>query len=452
MVAEERTVSKSRAPRANAVRARIDGAEGYPIGADGGRAGRTVAAVPVDALVCDAAQRQGLVCTRSLGRAGLAVGLLESQADAPAFHSRWCASADHVPDCAVTPLEFVEAVVARAQHQRARVLFALHDGSIDAIREHRSEVERHVALALADEAALEIAVAKERTLALAAELGLGVPASIAAEGESDVRAAAHELGFPLVVKPSVSWVQRERGGRRLACALAANLGEALRAVEALAQVGGAPILQEWLVGSREAVSLFRAEGRIWARFAQVAHRMQPPLGGASVVRESIPLPADVTDAAERLVDACGLDGYSEVEFRRDAHGRPRLMEINPRLSASVEIAVRAGVDFPLLLYRWAAGDELQPSRGFRAGIRMRWLGGDIRWLRSTLASQGRPEADPAPRAIASFCSAFLRPSSYDYVDVHDFRPALAATASWALRAARRVAPNRPLGQSTQRSS
>ena len=63
----------------------------------------------------------------------------------------------------------------------------------------------------------------------------------------------------------------------------------------------------------------------------------------------------LTDAAERLIEACDLDGYSEIEFRRDAQGRPRLMEINPRLSASVEIAVRARVDFPMLLYGWAVG-------------------------------------------------------------------------------------------------
>jgi predicted ATP-grasp superfamily ATP-dependent carboligase len=248
----------------------------------------------------------------------------------------------------------------------------------------------------------------------------------------------------MIVKPSTSWVQGRHDGRRLACTLVVNLPEALEAVDALLQVGGTPILQEWLVGAREAVSIFRAEGRVWARCAQVAHRMNPPVGGSSVVRESIPLPADLTDASERLIEACDLDGYSEIEFRRDAQGRPNLMEINPRLSASVEIAVRAGVDFPLLLYRWAAGETLRPVRGFRAGVRMRWLGGDVRWLRMTLASQGRPDADPALRAIGSFFADFLRPASYDYLDARDVSPALAAAASWAGRAVG-AAKHRPNG-------
>jgi hypothetical protein len=58
------------------------------------------------------------------------------------------------------------------------------------------------------------------------------------------------------------------------------------------------------------------------------------------------------EQAERLIREIDLEGYSEVEFRRDGNDIPYLMEINPRLSASVEIAVRCGVDFPHLLYQW----------------------------------------------------------------------------------------------------
>jgi hypothetical protein len=56
-------------------------------------------------------------------------------------------------------------------------------------------------------------------------------------------------------------------------------------------------------------------------------------------------------------------------------------------------------------------------------------------LRTTLGSQGRPEAVPALRAIGAFCADFLRPAAYDYVDHQDVSPALVATASWATRAA-----------------
>jgi hypothetical protein len=107
------------------------------------------------------------------------------------------------------------------------------------------------------------------------------------------------------------------------------------------------------------------------------------------------------------------------------------MEINPRLSASVEIAVRAGVDFPLLLYRWAAGETLHNVHGYRTALRMRWLGGDVAWMRDTLSAQGRPDVMPAARALGSFVGDFFRAARYDYVTADDLRPAAAASAAWA---------------------
>jgi predicted ATP-grasp superfamily ATP-dependent carboligase len=382
------------------------------------------------ALVLDAEQRQSLVAIRSLGRAGIPVAALACRA-APAFRSRWCTAAACVSDFAEDEESFVEDVLNQAQGRGARVLIPAHDGSIEALRRHRANVECHVRVALTGEEGLRLAVSKQRTLALAATIGIPTPRSIMAACADDAPAAVAELGLPLVVKPDFSWARRGRQASRLSCTVAVDLDETKRFVDALAAAGAGAVLQEWIPGAREAVSLFRAEGKVLARFAQVAFRMYPPLGGSSVVRKSISLPGDTTEAAELLVEAAGLDGYSEVEFRRDARNRPLLMEVNPRLSASVEIAVRAGVDFPLLLYRWAVGEPLRPVNGYRPGMRMRWLGGDIGWLRATLRTPGRPDSPPAPEAIRAFAQEFLRPATYDYVAADDLLPALSAAGSWA---------------------
>ena len=172
----------------------------------------------------------------------------------------------------------------------------------------------------------------------------------------------------------------------LTASLVVDLDDARAVSRRAFEAGGSVVMQEWLTGTREAVSLVYAGGEFTGRFAQIAHRMYPPRGGSSIVRESIALPPDLVEAAEALVVAAGLEGYSEVEFRRDAAGRPYLMEINPRLSASVEVAVRAGVEFPVLLHAWACGERVTPSRSYRTGVRMRWLGGDVRWLRDTIVA------------------------------------------------------------------
>ena len=319
----------------------------------------------------------------------------------------------------------------------ARVILPSHDGSIDALRARRDELEQRACVALAREDALAIAIDKRRTFAAASELGIGVPRSLEAGDLEDARAAWRAIGFPAVVKPTRSWVRNGRGGHRVTSEVVTTEEEAEHAAAALVADEGRVLVQEWLSGTREAVSLLLAQGRIWARFAQVAHRMTPALGGSSVLRESVTPAPDVAQAAERLVHELGLEGYSEVEFRRDAYGRPRLMEINPRLSASVEIAVRAGVDFPRLIYAWAAGDSLAAVPGYRTGLQMRWLGGDVEWLREVVATQGRPDIPPLGRAVATFARDFARPLSYDYVDLRDPLPAVTATATAVAGLARR---------------
>jgi cation diffusion facilitator CzcD-associated flavoprotein CzcO/predicted ATP-grasp superfamily ATP-dependent carboligase len=395
---------------------------------------------PLDTLILDAAQRQALVAVRELGRAGLTVGAIDSEPRAPALASRWCSDGAVVSSFAVDQDVYVDAILQACAEHRPRSLIVVHDGSIEALRARREQVERAVGLTLAPEEALAVAIDKARTLAFAETVGLRAPRGAVVSEPDRVADAIDQVGLPLVVKPNRSWAQGAGGGQRLVASAQTTRAGAVDAAHEILRTGIAVVLQEWLPGEREALSFFYARGRTWARFAQRADRTFPPLGGNSVLRESIPMPPDVAPAAERLVMELGLEGYSEVEFRRDARGRAALMEINPRLSASVEIAVRAGVPFPRLLHDWVSGAPLQQVSGYRERLRMRWLGGDLSWLRSVLAQPPGPDVPSHPRALALFAAGFARPAGYDYLDRGDLRPTLMAAAGFVRRPRPNTAP------------
>jgi predicted ATP-grasp superfamily ATP-dependent carboligase len=183
------------------------------------------------------------------------------------------------------------------------------------------------------------------------------------------------------------------------------------------------------------VSLFIADGEVLASCGHVAHRTDPPLGGVSIMRESIAIPDEVLDASVRLTKAMGMEGPCEVEFRRDAAGRPLLMEVNPRLAGTLENALKSGVNLPLLTWQWAAGQPVRRVDGYRTGVRTRWLVGDLQWLRDNLRRIGRPDSVPLLRSFWIFASEFVRTRHYDYFDWRDPRPALAElqSAAWTLR-------------------
>ncbi len=383
-----------------------------------------------DALILEARLRQSLVAVRSLGSRGLRVAALETYNKAmPTFWSRWCAQAFVCPTDGrgETYLSALEEVLERTN---PRVLITSSDANVELLRQHRPQLEKRVSLAIAHDDALNIALNKERTLSVAQQLGLPIPRAVTIRREDEVMAALHEVGLPAVIKPGESWVWGQQKGVGLNSKLVTTVQEAQHAVSDMLQHGVAVLCQQFLSGRREAMHMFYAGGQLHARFAQWAKRTAPQLGGTSVVRQSIAIPQDLGEQAERLIRAIDLEGYCEVEFRRDHAGIPYLMEINPRLSASVELAVRAGVDFPYLLYQWALGERLTPVRGYRTGLWMRYLRGDLATTVAACLQRGRPGVTPPLRSLLEFAASFAVPMGYDYFDWRDPAPALSSIANF----------------------
>jgi predicted ATP-grasp superfamily ATP-dependent carboligase len=76
----------------------------------------------------------------------------------------------------------------------------------------------------------------------------------------------------------------------------------------------------------------------------------------------------------RLFGALGWHGLGMAEWRRETGtGRYVLMEINPRLVGSTDLAIASGVDLPLLACRLLADGEIPLAPEARAGVRLRWF-------------------------------------------------------------------------------
>lgn len=382
-----------------------------------------------DVLLLDAWTRPSLVVTRSLGRRGLRTAALTTcnTLPCPTFSSRWCQQkfVCHAREGSLEYLTYLQQVL---ESTHPEIVIPSADGTVELIRRYRPQLERATHIALAQEPALGIAVNKEQTLQIAQHLGLAIPRGVRLNTGEKVTEAVHEIGLPAVVKPLQSW--SVEGEIRQHAQIVTTLEEARKAVDLLTCMGGSVLFQQYLSGRREAVSFFYARRQIYARFAQWAKRTLPPLGGTSVLRQSIAIPSDIGEQAEHLVQEIDLEGYSEVEFRRDHDGRAYLMEINPRLSASVELAVRSGVDFPCLLYQWARGDRIEMVENYRTGLWMRFLGGDIATTMLALRQRGRPGVASPARAILDFCFSLFVPMKYDYLDWRDPLPMWTATIGY----------------------
>lgn len=392
----------------------------------------------LDVLILDASYKQSLASARRLGRAGLRLALGESRDKCggttdwlPAFRSRYSACNLVLPSYASAPDAFAAKVVEFVREHRTRVVLPTGDATIAAMAPRRAELARlGCTLALASDAAIEIANDKTLTLELAGRLGIAYPRSIHLEGPEDLPSAVTEFGFPFVLKPTISWTGKSPN--RVVPVEVVDKEEATEATARFLEAGAGVIAQEWAPGRREGVSLFIIDGEVLASCGHVAHRTDPPLGGVSVMRESIVVADEVLAASVRLAKAIGIEGPCEVEFRRNAAGRPLLMEVNARLAGTLENALQSGVNFPLMTWQWASGQPVHRVGQYRTGVRTRWLQGDMRWFLENRRRVGRPDSVSRLRGFWLFGSEFAKTARYDYFDWRDPRPYIAELLNTAM--------------------
>jgi len=383
-----------------------------------------------DVLITDAGWRTAVTSVRSLGRAGLRVALGESAGQfqpnhqPPSFQSRYCAGTVTLPDYTADQAAYIDAIADFVRDHQVRVLLPVGDSSITMLAPQRKRFEEvGCTLAVPSDAALEIANDKVRTLELADKLGIPYPKSLPVANVEDMRAAEAAFGYPYVVKPTISWTGQ--GAERVAPTEVINEAEAVKATENYLATGCEVIAQQLASGDRISISLFIANGKLQAYCGCTALRTTPPLGGVSVQRVSIPVAEDLLEASVNLATTAGLEGACEVEYRCDAKGNPLLMEINPRLAGTLENAMHSGVNFPLMVWQWATGQPIEPVLSYPAGVRTRWLSGDLRWVWDSVMQSGRPDTLSPTRSLWTFTSEFFRTRHYDFVDPRDMRPAFA---------------------------
>ena len=110
-------------------------------------------------------------------------------------------------------------------------------------------------------------------------------------------------------------------------------------------------------------------------------RYYPVKGGSSSFGKTI--------ECEELVDICGKtleilkwNGFADFDVLKDRNGEYKIIEINPRVPASLRAAEISGVNFPSLIV-----SELldQPIKGcsYTKNKRLRYLGLDIMWFISS---------------------------------------------------------------------
>ncbi|MGH8352399.1 MAG: D-alanine--D-alanine ligase [Pseudomonas sp.] len=199
-----------------------------------------------------------------------------------------------------------------------------------------------------------LAMDKLRTKQVWQSLGLPTPRHAVLASAADCRAAATELGFPLIVKPA-------HEGSSIGMAKVSNVDALIAAWQAASTYDSQVLVEQWINGPEYTVATLRGQ-------------VLPPIGLgtphsfydydakylASDTQYRIPCGLDAAKEEElmslsmRACEAVGIQGWARVDVMQDAAGQFWLLEVNtvPGMTdhSLVPMAARAaGLDFQQLV-------------------------------------------------------------------------------------------------------
>ena len=123
------------------------------------------------------------------------------------------------------------------------------------------------------------------------------------------------------------------------------------------------LLMEFLEGAEYSVDCVGDNGRLVAAVA----RRKPAQAGTGQLIDMRP---EIIEATAKLAADYGLNGIFNVQFR-EAAGKPRLLEINPRMSGGIGMACAAGPNLPwVALKGFADGFDTVEVTPVRNGMRV----------------------------------------------------------------------------------
>jgi len=327
---------------------------------------RTTAPV---AVVADVGWVNGLAAIRSLGRHGVRVLAVDHRPWALGLRSRYA-----TPVIAPAPANdedgFVAAIRRIGETLSAPVpVFATHDGHVNALSRRRADLEPPFRLCSPGWETLERIQSKRHQLDAAATCGVPAPATRHPRTLAEALAAAGELGYPVMVKPSDP-VGFKRVHRRQAfrCESQPELEAAYAAAEPFE-----PMVQEYVAGGDEELyslgSYVAEDGEALGVFTGRKLRQTQAHMGICRVAEAVWVP-EVAEQGLRLLRELGFHGISQVEFKRDPRsGEYKLIEVNPRLWQWHGLAAACGVDLTHIAYLDLVGRRPPAQQMTREGRR-----------------------------------------------------------------------------------
>lgn len=366
------------------------------------------------AIITDVHYRMSLALIRDLAEAGVSVVCCERQGVAAplGFHSKYVRRAVTLPaEGWLETLYTLCSDLSEAEGARPALLpVGAATLAVLAQEEVRHRFASVCGLCIPTTAQLDAFNSKAEVARLGDKLSLPIPKSFSTQKGESLEKFAARLPLPCVVKPLCG----EKLGLTAALryAIVHTPEEAAKNYQHfLTLAGEPPLVQEYLPGGGLGCSVLADHGTVIASICHRRVREYPISGGPSACCDCVDRP-DLVSIASALVAETGYTGLAMFEFKEGADGKPRLLEVNPRIWGTFPLTRVSHSQIPLLwcTLAWNQGNPAQakplPPVPQPRPCRMRFAASDL------MSAVGYAKHGQERRACSALADLF-RPSVRD---------------------------------------
>jgi len=332
------------------------------------------------AIVTDGFWRKSLSAVRSLGAANYRVCVLGDSIFTTSFWSSYTSKRILVPDIKNHSSEFYKILLNFWNHQKPLkpILFPMEDETLMWLSDNREKMAKYFDFIIPPKKSLVIAQSKNLTMRIAKSLTIPIPKTYSfssyekfikkIDAINNKKLFSKYLVKPISGSGSIGIIY---------------LSSKLKQFDFKSHWDnfGPLLIQEKLQGNGKAIGvslLMDKNSNCIASFVHQRIKQYPNSGGPSTQRISI-VNKKLLKYSTKLLKKLNWKGVAMVEWKEDlSSGNMRLLEINPRFWGSLELAVRSGVNFPVLYADLSKDRKVESVHSYKTGVSCRWMfPGDI---------------------------------------------------------------------------
>ena len=268
------------------------------------------------------------------------------------------------------------SILKTVVEEKVDLIIPLNDFVAILLAKRKKEIEEFCKVAVNDWEVFVCASDKLLTMRVCEENNIPCPRTLIKDQASLDDIKNSELNFPLVIKPRT-------GYSAVGFRVITSEDDASEIIKKTSEKYGPYLIQEYIEQTDlqyKAEIFIDKEGNIKSACVFAKIRWYPISGGSSTLNVTVNRP-DIINTCSKLLKKINWRGYADIDLIQDPRtNTAKVMEINPRITGSVKICYKAGVNFSKQIIEDYLGLPVSDFLDYKVGQYLRYLHTDILWF------------------------------------------------------------------------